>query len=269
MRRRDQQGNCRIIGLISYVAITHRRRLLHRQFDQRYRYHRERCVHHRYHRRERAGRFARHRDRVVALTAKRMHAKNVLVKNLEAVETLGSTTVIASDKTGTLTQNRMTVQHAWYDDEVYFCPAGKNIPDLKVISEPGQTPDGEPFYDAKSEAFQRLLQVATLCNNAEYLTKKEDGSFIDLKAEMMNPNFNVLKQPRRASSEQGLLKLVQPLNDALETRAAYPSCSRSSSTPPTSGSSPSTRNRAASRHFLCSRVLRARLGQVHLVLLQG
>lgn len=159
----------------------------------------------------------------LALTAKRMHAKNVLVKNLEAVETLGSTTVIASDKTGTLTQNRMTVQHAWYDDEVYFCPAGKNIPDLKVISEPGQTPDGEPFYDAKSEAFQRLLQVATLCNNAEYLTKNEDGSFIDLKAEMMNPNFNVLKQPATGdASEQGLLKLVQPLNDALETRAAYP-----------------------------------------------
>ena len=159
----------------------------------------------------------------LALTAKRMHAKNVLVKNLEAVETLGSTTVIASDKTGTLTQNRMTVQHAWYDGKVYFCPAGKNIPDLKVISEPGQTPDGEPFYDQSSEAFQRLLQVATLCNNAEYLTKNEDGSFIDLKAEMMNPNFNVLKQPATGdASEQGLLKLVQPLNDALETRAQYP-----------------------------------------------
>merc|ERR1719223_858575 len=122
-----------------------------------------------------------------------------------------------------LTQNRMTVQHAWYDNKVYFCPAGKNIPDLKVISEPGQTPDGEPFYDQSSEAFQRLLQVATLCNNAEYLTKSEDGSFIDLKAEMMNPNFNILKQPATGdTSEQGLLKLVQPLNDALDTRAKYP-----------------------------------------------
>ncbi len=49
----------------------------------------------------------------LALTAKRMHNKNVLVKNLQSVETLGCTTVIASDKTGTLTQNRMTVQHCW------------------------------------------------------------------------------------------------------------------------------------------------------------
>lgn len=156
----------------------------------------------------------------LALTAKRMHQKNVLVKNLEAVETLGSTTVIASDKTGTLTQNRMTVQHCWYDGEVYATPAGKNIPDLAVIM--GQE-GGEKHYDKSSPAFQRLIQVATLCNNAQFITKDEDDNQIDLKVEMNNPVFNLLKLNATGdASEQGLLKMVQPLNDAEETRAKFP-----------------------------------------------
>src|SRR4051812_20348413 len=51
----------------------------------------------------------------LAITARRMAERNVWVKQLQSVETLGSATVIASDKTGTLTLNKMSVSRMWFD----------------------------------------------------------------------------------------------------------------------------------------------------------
>lgn len=47
-----------------------------------------------------------------------MVCKHILPKNFEAVEKLGSTTVICCDKTGTITQNRMTVVRLWLDESI-------------------------------------------------------------------------------------------------------------------------------------------------------
>lgn len=60
---------------------------------------------------------------LLSLAAKRLSEKNVLVKDLHGVETLGSITLLATDKTGTLTQNKMSIAGAWLDKREYSMEA--------------------------------------------------------------------------------------------------------------------------------------------------
>ncbi|EFJ52783.1 hypothetical protein VOLCADRAFT_78789 [Volvox carteri f. nagariensis] len=165
----------------------------------------------------------------LALTAKRMHNKNVLVKNLQSVETLGCTTVIASDKTGTLTQNRMTVQHCWYDNQLYDVPAARNMPELQKMmadSEKKGPSQGWPLFDPKTSSFQMLQRIATLCNNSDFIVQdKFDPTrpLLDLEKEALSSDFNLLGlQTTGDASESGLIKAVQLLHDVKKYRAEYP-----------------------------------------------
>jgi len=108
----------------------------------------------------------------LALGVKRMAGQNAIVKRLPAVETLGACSVICTDKTGTLTQNKMMVENIFTCDSV-----------INVTGE-GYSPEGiflekDETIDAKNHsAVSKMLTIGLLCNNSD-IRRDDQGWVVD------------------------------------------------------------------------------------------
>ena len=126
-----------------------------------------------------------------------MASKNCLVKNLESVETLGSTTTICTDKTGTLTQNRMTVEHCYLAQDIY-----------KVIHEREDIQERmRPVYDC----WQAYSRCCSLCSRAEFTNSSDTEDIMK-------------RQCTGDATEQAILRFMESVGEesVVDYRRRYP-----------------------------------------------
>ena len=105
---------------------------------------------------------------ILAMGVSRMAKHHTIIRRLPAVETLGSTTIICTDKTGTLTKNEMTVTEV-YANDTHFDVSG-----VGYAPEGAFAHDGKPVHLEREEKLLQCLSAALLCNDAD-IDESESG----------------------------------------------------------------------------------------------
>ena len=137
----------------------------------------------------------------LAINVLKMVKQNVLVKRLSAVQTLGSVTVICTDKTGTITKGEMTVNKLWVYDYVV------GVSGLGYKPEGDFTINGQPLQEGQRGSLEKLLEIASLCNGAK-LDPPSDR----------NKNWSVIGDPTDGALLVAALKSNVNVQNALDEK---------------------------------------------------
>jgi potassium/sodium efflux P-type ATPase len=111
----------------------------------------------------------------LAVAVQRMSKRNVLIKKLSSVETLGSTNVICTDKTGTLTTNQISVRKVWIDNKVVEVSGSSYEPAGEFRWSSNKAKVSPDFY--KRVDISLLANISILCSTANLLPPSEERSF--------------------------------------------------------------------------------------------
>ena len=151
----------------------------------------------------------------LAIGVNRMASRHAIIRKLPAVEALGSATVICSDKTGTLTENQMTVQAIYAGDQHYVVSGGGYSAKGEIsLATNGDTLT--PFDDGLPPSLEDCLIAGLLCNDSQLKQDGEDWSVVGDPTEGA-----LITSAAKAGLTQSGLAATKPRLDAIPFESEY------------------------------------------------